>query len=76
MFQELHATIYGDVQGVGFRATTCQIARKLNLKGIVRNASSGTVEIIAQGEKRDLDDLLVKLEKEFRVDRIEKKFFF
>jgi len=62
---ELHATIYGNVQGVGFRATTYQIARNLNLKGFVRNKEDNSVEILAQGEKKDLEQLITELKEVF-----------
>ncbi|MHA1340517.1 MAG: acylphosphatase [Promethearchaeota archaeon] len=55
---KLHAIISGYVQGVFFRATTKKTAKKLNLKGWVRNLPSGQVEILAIGPKKDLEELL------------------
>jgi acylphosphatase len=46
----VHCVVYGRVQGVAFRANTCHQARRLGLRGWVRNCSDGTVELIAQGE--------------------------
>ena len=59
----MHAIINGNVQGVGFRATTCFYAQSLGLKGTVRNLSDGKVEIIAQGSRKNLESLLEQLTK-------------
>jgi len=66
---ELHATFSGVVQGVGFRATTSIIAKRLGLTGLVRNKSDGSVEIVAQGEKLVLEKLVASLREAF--DQIE-----
>ncbi len=55
---EMHAIMRGHVQGVFFRATTREFARKLGLSGTVRNVPDGTVEIFAQGTKENLEKLL------------------
>lgn len=52
-----HFLIYGNVQGVGFRAATEQQAKKLQLSGWVRNLPDGRVEILAQGEEKALQAL-------------------
>jgi len=58
----LSATVYGRVQGVYFRYFIRNIARKLSLKGYVRNLVSGNaVEVQAEGEKLQLDELLEQL---------------
>lgn len=64
------AIVRGDVQGIGFRATTLHFAQQLGLAGTVRNLSNGTVEIIAQGTSKDLGKLLDLL-KEKNGKRIE-----
>ena len=63
--KEMHVTIQGRVQGVGFRAQAKRFAQRLQLTGFVRNLPDGSVEIVAQGEKGDLDKLVEELKKAF-----------
>lgn len=49
--------VYGRVQGVGFRASTRQQARALELAGWVRNDAQGFVEVYACGEPEQLRSL-------------------
>jgi acylphosphatase len=44
----------GRVQGVGFRATVCGLARGYDVTGTVRNLPDGRVELIAEGAKIEL----------------------
>jgi acylphosphatase len=55
--------VVGRVQGVGFRYYTLEVAKKLNIKGSVRNAFNGTVEIIAQAPKKDLHTFIDYIKK-------------
>lgn len=50
-------TIYGRVQGVAFRFYTLQQARKLGLKGYVKNLAEGSVLVLAQGNEQQLAEL-------------------
>ncbi len=52
--------LYGIVQGVGMRYFIWREARKLGLRGYVRNLEDGSVEIVAEGEN-DLIETLVYL---------------
>jgi len=45
----VHLFVSGTVQGVWFRASTREVAQKLNLHGWVRNRNDGRVEIVAEG---------------------------
>jgi len=56
--ERLHAVIHGDVQGVGFRYFITRHAQASGLRGWVRNRSDGGVELVAEGERSDLDQLL------------------
>ncbi len=45
----------GTVQGVGFRFTTCRVAERFDVAGCVRNVPDGTVEVIAEGPREELE---------------------
>lgn len=47
--------VTGRVQGVGFRYSTLNEAKKLGLTGYVKNMPDGSVEIEAEGSKDQLD---------------------
>ncbi len=57
----LQATVHGRVQGVSFRFYTRRRAAELGLTGHVRNAWDGTVEVVAEGGRADLDQFLAFL---------------
>ncbi|ACY19040.1 acylphosphatase [Haliangium ochraceum] len=54
----MHLRITGRVQGVGYRASTRERARSLELSGWVRNTDDGAVELEAEGAQRALEALL------------------
>lgn len=45
----------GNVQGVGFRYTAKSVATGFEVSGAVRNLPDGRVELIAEGEKTELE---------------------
>ena len=55
--KRIHIFVTGRVQGVFFRQSTKVMAIKNNAKGWVRNLDDGRVEIVAQGETQDIDNL-------------------
>jgi acylphosphatase len=52
------ARVRGRVQGVGFRWTCSEDARRLGLCGWVRNLVNGDVEVWAEGSAAGLESLL------------------
>jgi len=59
-----HVYFSGHVQGVGFRATTCQIAVGYAVTGYVRNLSDGRVELVVEGKKPELDEFLGQIREQ------------
>ena len=57
----LEATVRGRVQGVGFRWFVAREAQGLALGGWVRNAADGSVQVVAEGTRADLDRLAERL---------------
>lgn len=53
----------GHVQGVGFRYTARHVANGYPVKGFVRNLADGRVEMVAEGEPKDLDGLAAELKR-------------
>ena len=66
----LHAIVSGRVQGVGFRFFVEDKAVCLGLRGWVRNLRSGQVEVLASGEKEDLEELLSALKRGPGLSRV------
>ena len=50
--------IKGKVQGVYFRASTLEVAQKLDLYGIVKNEPDGSVSIEVEGTKAQMENFL------------------
>lgn len=53
-----HVFVTGLVQGVNFRFNTASKARKLGIRGWVRNLPDGRVEAVLEGEKSAVDKLI------------------
>ena len=53
--QRVHVFYAGHVQGVGFRYTVKSLARGFEVTGIVRNLSDGRVELVAEGQRSELE---------------------
>ena len=49
--------ISGKVQGVCFRACTCDQAQRLHLNGYAKNLANGSVEVLACGETAAINAL-------------------
>lgn len=50
--------VSGRVQGVFFRDACCENARRLGVRGFVRNRSDGSVEVVAEGARAAVDELV------------------
>ena len=53
-----HVSVYGFVQGVGFRYAVERAARTRGVSGWVRNRPDGSVEAVFEGELEDVDALV------------------
>jgi acylphosphatase len=56
------AIVHGTVQGVGLRYWTWKHAEMLGLAGSARNLDDGTVEVIAEGTRWAVRDLLKEIQ--------------
>lgn len=59
----LEAQVLRRVQGVGYRFFVQNSAKLLGLKGYVKNLPNGSVEVVAEGAKKELNDLLLAMKK-------------
>tara|TARA_B100001964_G_C13777941_1_gene398933 strand:+ start:70 stop:351 length:282 start_codon:yes stop_codon:yes gene_type:complete len=53
--QRLHIHYQGRVQGVGFRWAVREVAEGFDVTGWIRNLSDGRVELVAEGERPELE---------------------
>jgi acylphosphatase len=61
--EQLYAIVRGQVQGVYFRSSTQAQARRLGLSGWVSNRPDGSVEVVAEGPRPALEQLLAFLHR-------------
>ncbi|MFD2760805.1 acylphosphatase [Lentibacillus juripiscarius] len=70
-----HVIVSGRVQGVGFRFSAQQQARRHHLNGWVQNKANGTVELEVEGDEEQVHTFLQALKKGFspfiHVDNME-----
>lgn len=69
--EELEAIITGRVQMVMFRDFTKRHGRKMNLLGTVENCPDGTVKVVAQGERGQLEAFIATLRKGSPLSRVD-----
>ena len=62
----------GKVQGVGFRATTAEIARDYPITGWVKNLEDGRVQLLAEGPEDAVNKFLKAVNTRWK-DNIEKE---
>ena len=56
--QTMKIIVKGKVQGVFFRQSAKEMAERLGIKGTVKNCDDDSVEIVATGEKEQLDKFI------------------
>lgn len=61
--KQLHILVSGWVQGVGFRYFARTKAAMFNIKGYAKNLPDGKVEVVAEGQKEDLDKYVMELRR-------------
>ncbi|MFC1676596.1 acylphosphatase [Planctomycetota bacterium] len=60
-----HVVFIGRVQGVGFRFTAFNVANRCQLTGMVRNIAGGNVEMIVQGNPKDIADCIRNIKETY-----------
>ncbi len=68
---QLYVLISGKVQGVHFRNFTRSNAKQLGINGYAKNLKNGKVEVVAEGDKLQLDALLKKLRQGPPASRVD-----
>jgi acylphosphatase len=66
---------YGQVQGVGFRYAAKMLAEKYNLVGWVENNNDGSVALVVEGLKNNIQSVINSLKDYFQdnIENIEEK---
>ena len=75
MVKTVSGTVFGRVQGVGFRYFTQNMALELGITGWVRNRADGTVEFLAQGPEKVLEQFMQQIHMGPIGSRVEKVLF-
>lgn len=70
-FRRIRIYVSGSVQGVFFRDSTREKAQKLGVKGWVKNLADGRVEIMVEGEKEKVKELVEWSRKGPLIARVE-----
>ncbi|PXF60192.1 MAG: acylphosphatase [Deltaproteobacteria bacterium] len=74
--KRVHAFVSGQVQGVFFRANTRAEAKRLGLKGWVKNLPGGRVELVAEGPSWAVNELISWCHKGPAYSRVDKVEFY
>ena len=69
-FFESEIIFKGEVQGVGFRATTVRLGQELGVKGTVCNLPDGSVKVVAQGTGDAINSLVEGLRFKFIITEV------
>lgn len=75
---KIKARVFGHVQGVGFRYSTTELAKKMDVSGIVRNENDGSVYVEAIGDEETMEEFIIELAKgpspSAQVDQVEVEY--
>jgi acylphosphatase len=71
MIKEFRATVSGKVQMVMYRDFAQRKARGLRITGTVKNLKDGTVEVVDQGEEKNLEAYIQKLKRGSFFSRVD-----
>ena len=74
--KRIHAFVSGQVQGVFFRTNTRAEAKRLGLKGWVKNLPDGRVEFVAEGPSWAVNELIRWCHKGPAYSRVNKVEFY
>lgn len=69
--QRVHLIISGDVQGVGYRAWARRQAKELAVTGWVKNRENKAVELVAEGRRTQLVELVKRCQTGPEVASVE-----
>ncbi|MBO3803188.1 MAG: acylphosphatase [Candidatus Brockarchaeota archaeon] len=58
MAVRVHVYVSGRVQGIFFRSFVATMARRLDVRGWVRNLYDGRVEAVFEGERESVDEMI------------------
>ncbi|MFA6410165.1 MAG: acylphosphatase [Candidatus Buchananbacteria bacterium] len=58
MQKRITLKIHGLVQGVGYRYASQKEAKKRGFTGYVKNLANDTLELVAEGKEKDLQDFI------------------
>ena len=70
--KRIHFFVSGDVHGVCYRYYAVNKARKLGLKGFVKNVLGSRVEVLVEGEDNKVDEFMDYCKKNPGYSRVEK----
>lgn len=66
-----HVLISGRVQGVAYRYFAEKYAKSFGITGWVKNLYDGRVEVLAEGDREDLDRFLARLREGPRLAAVD-----
>lgn len=67
MMKSMRAVVFfsGHVQGVGFRYTCRTLAKGFSITGCVKNLDDGRVEMVAEGERHEIEEFLQAIDQSY-----------